>query len=59
MQHTSIVQHMYINQMCKIGTWGTQVEIFSMATLFKILVYVASQNQKIKISVGAITTLYH
>ena len=44
MQHTSIDQH--IKQMRKIGTWGTQVEIFAMATLFKIPVYVASQNQK-------------
>ena len=44
MQHTSIDQH--INQMRKLGTWGTQVEIFAMATLFKIPVYVASQNQR-------------
>ena len=44
MQHTSIDQH--INQMCKLGTWGTQVEIFAMATLFKIPVYVASQNKR-------------
>jgi len=32
--------------MRKLGTWGTQVEIFAMATLFKIPVYVASQNQR-------------
>ena len=44
MQHTSIDQH--INQMRKLGTWGTQVEIFAMATLFKIPVYVASQNER-------------
>ena len=44
MQHTSIDQH--VKQMCKPGTWGTQVEIFAMATLFKIPVYVASQNPK-------------
>ena len=44
MQHASVEQH--INQMCKLGTWGTQVEIFAMATLYNMPVYVASQNPK-------------
>ena len=32
--------------MRKLGTWGTQGEIFAVAALFKIPVYVASQNQR-------------
>ena len=44
MQHTSMEQH--IKQMSKLGTWGTQVEIFAMATLYNIPVYVASQHPK-------------
>jgi len=30
----------------KLGTWGTQVEIFAMATLYNMPVYAASQNPK-------------
>ncbi|XP_065904772.1 uncharacterized protein [Dysidea avara] len=44
MQHTSMEQH--INQMCKVDIWGTQVEIYAMATLYNIPVYIASQNPK-------------
>ena len=32
--------------MSKLGTCSTQVEIFVMATLFKIPVYIASYNQR-------------
>ena len=42
MQHVSMEQH--INKICKLGTWGTQVEIFAAATLYNIPVYVACQN---------------
>ena len=44
MQHVSMEQH--INKICKLGTWGTQVEIFAAATLYNIPVYVACQNPK-------------
>ena len=32
--------------MCKVDIWGTQVEIYAMATLYNIPVYIASQNPK-------------
>ena len=35
----------HINNMYKLGTWGTQVELVAASTLFQVPIYVASKNK--------------
>ena len=39
----NIAEHLHTSNMISLGTWGTEVEIFALATILNATVYVYSQ----------------